>query len=232
MLASSPARRRTGRGGFALFVVLLAVALIAVTGAVILTSLASTDSRNRAQLAFAELSLYNVRGQEFRLLYGGGTSNAFLKNPGRLSALTEPIVRPTSCTGVYCELNTCGAQSFVAADVATWSTGSTARFGPFLTHRMIVKNVGYPLPGGFGFASDTLYRAVTPPTATTTAGNAVWVNVKDVELADAQELDVVANAGDGSAAGSVRWGAAINGRVTVFYMVAPSGTAVPGWAGC
>lgn len=231
---------RDRRRGFALFAVILVVAIVAVFGSVVVLSTAGTNSRNRAQLAFDELKLYNTRGQEFRLLYGGGTNNNFTKNPGRLSALTAPIVRPASCTGVYCELNTCTTQTFLEADVATWSTGSTARFGPFLTHRLIEKNLGYALPGGFGFVSDTLYRATAPPTQLTTQaagqGQPVWVNIRGVELADAQELDRIANLvgsqGDGSAAGSVRWGAATSGQVTVFYMVAQAGTAVPGWAGC
>lgn len=233
-MSPTAAGGRDGRRGFALFAVILAVAVVAVFGSVVVLSTAGTNSRNRAQLAFDELKLYNTRGEAFRQAYGGGTGLTL--NPGRLSALTAPIIRPTSCTGVYCELNTCGVQTFLTTDIPKWSTGSTTNFGPFLTHRLIEKNVGYPMPGGFGFVSDTLYRAVTPPTKTNTASDPVWVNIRGVELTDAEELDRIANLsgnqGDGSAAGSVRWGAAMSGRVTVSYMVAPSGTGAPGWGGC
>ncbi len=222
------------REGFALFAVIIVVAILAVAGTVVTTSLASTNSTYRARTALDELKLYNLRGQQFRLLYGGGTNNNFAEGPGRLSALTAPIIRPATCTG-YCEVNTCQEAQFEATDVALWNSNNT-NFGPFITHRLIEKHSGYPLPGGFGFVSDTLYRATAPPTKLTTQatgqGLAVWVNISGVESADATELDGIVDAGNGAAAGSVRWSSATDGRVVVFYMVAPAQTSVPGWAGC
>lgn len=235
MPASMDRESRLARSGFALFVVILMVAILAVASTVITVTLASTNSRNRAQQALDELSQYRARGQQFRILYGGGTSNAFQEAPGRLSAMTAPIIRPANCTGVYCELNTCQEAQFEDTDVALWNSSAT-NFGPFLTHRVIEKHYGYPLPGGFGFVSDTIYRASAPPTKLVTDASgeaqAVWVNIHFVESVDALELDVIADAGNGAAAGIVRWGTVTNGQVVVNYQIAPAGTAAPGWAGC
>lgn len=225
-------RMRGRRPGFALFAVILVVAILAVAGTVVTVTLASSNSTRRAQMALDELSLYRLRAEQFRLTYASGNINQnFTKWPGRLSALTAPIIRPSSCVATYCELNTCTVQSFSTADVTTWNS-STTRFGPFLTHRLIEKNYGYPLPGGFGFVSDTIYRATTPPTMftdhTSGRGQPVWVNIARVESADALELDMLADASDGAAAGVVRWSAAVDGQVTVYYMIAPASA----WAGC
>lgn len=189
------------------------VAMLAVAGTVVARSTASTNSKNRAILANDEMSLIMLRVPPFRTV--------MTKYPGRLSQLTAPIIRDASCTAPgYCDVDSCNA-TFATTEVVKWNDNSN-NWGPFLTHRLIVKDHGYPLYGGFGFVQDPIFRVGN------VSGAAVHVNIIDVEEPDARELDFIRDASDGAGAGRVQWGAATNGRVTVRFTLALASA----WAGC
>jgi type II secretory pathway pseudopilin PulG len=113
--------------------------------------------------------------------------------PSALSQLTVPIT-----TG---DKNLCG-NNYTATRVSNWS-------GPYLSRVMPATG----LPIGIGTVRDTLVREVIN-------GNDAYakIQVDSVKTEDAIELDKLYD-NDGSAAGTVRWGAAsAAGQVTLFVL--------------
>ena len=113
--------------------------------------------------------------------------------PSKLSQLTVPIT--TS------DMNICG-NTYTATRVSNWA-------GPYLSR--VVPSTGLPI--GIGIVRDTVVREIIN-------GSDAYakIQVDSVKAEDAIELDKLYD-NDGSAAGTVRWGASSGtGQVTLFLL--------------
>ena len=113
--------------------------------------------------------------------------------PGRLSHMTTAIT--TS------DRNICGA-TYSAGKVSNWA-------GPYLSR--VIPTSGFPI--GIGTARDSLVRELI-------SGNDSYlkIQVDSVTQENAADLDRLYDS-DGSAAGTVRWGAvSATGQVTLFFL--------------
>jgi prepilin-type N-terminal cleavage/methylation domain-containing protein len=116
--------------------------------------------------------------------------------PRQLSYLSQPIVST--------DLNSCGSP-FGSTRAGLWK-------GPYVTR--IITTSG--LPVFIGTAQNTLIRTAGPPTT-------LSIRVDGVRLADAEALDLLVDGTASSTAGTIRYGSAINGLVTLDYVIPISG---------
>jgi len=182
------------RRGFALLEITIAVAILAIGAAVLLPVMARVDSRARAAEARDELEVWFLALDRF--------SFRVARYPARLSQLVIPIVSgdPTNCTN--------GNTTFGGTST-NWAS-TNGMYGPFYRRRLVRVNnsVAFVLANGFGSVADDVTRL---------PGRLFVIAITEVIEADAIELDVLVDAGDGSATGVVQWTAAVEGVVTVSY---------------
>jgi prepilin-type N-terminal cleavage/methylation domain-containing protein len=195
---------RAWNAAFTLVEVIVALAVILILAAVSVPSLNGyLDQKNveatATQLATVRDALYNT----------SATNVAFWQRvtagASRLSQLSNVIVSGNAPLGDSCKV------AFVANDVTRWNN-----FGPFVNFP-ISSATGLVTP--IGIAVDTMTRVPFSATA-----GRIRINfLNSVDLANAQLLDGVVDAGDGNVAGVVQWVLpAVNGVVTMYYFVAIS----------
>jgi type II secretory pathway pseudopilin PulG len=184
--------------------VIVALSVVLILAAVAVPSLAGYIDQKNVEAAATQLA--GIRDA----LYNTAASNVAFwqrvtKGASRLSQLSTVIN-----TGAYPALgsgNSCHAV-FLAADVTRWNS-----FGPFVNYP-ITPATGLVTP--IGIAVDTMTRVPVGAGAGQTRIN--FLN--SVELSNATLLDVVVDAGNGNAIGTVQWVLpAVNGIVTMYYFV-------------
>jgi hypothetical protein len=183
------ATRLAARPGFGPLEIIVLLAVVATVGAVALPVVVQANRLDRMNetaeiLADVQVSLYNT----------SNTPVAFrqdvAQNAGRLTQLNTAITSsdPNSCTG----------HTFGNPQVKNWE-------GPYGRH-VIDGTVGLVTPIGFG--DNDLVRIDSGTT------HRLAINFPDVDLADVAVLDGLADTGDGSQSGSIRWTTA--GATTTF----------------
>lgn len=158
--------RKKGKGGFALFVAIVMVVVLAVLATAVVSSLAGGNDAERVRIVADVLKRFEVE------MINGATPSFKINmgvNPGALSQLGR---RPVAGT----DRNSCGTL-YVAADVAT-----TKWIGPY--HLVPLQfSIGHQIARGF-VAQDVLVRN---PTGTSTVGTLAIV-MPSVSRGDAQLL--------------------------------------------
>lgn len=193
-------RRRRRTAAFSLLEIIVALAILAILGAVTLPTIKS--GADRAYVAETATRLQALRDGIFNPATG---ANAFFQvvgsYPGRLSQLSTPIVAqdatnsPNSCGGDYSN----GA-------VNKWTAS-----GPFVKYT-IEPGLGLGTP--LGRIDDVLVRVP----ANASAG-VLKLIVPEAELDLVARLDLELNSGDGNAAGSVQWVPSATSVTTMSYVI-------------
>lgn len=187
------------RSGFSLLEVVIVVALLAITGAVVVPSIARANARSRAVRVFDEMQLIALGIDRARQAAG-----VF---PGFVSQITEkPIVNdPTNCVG--------------KGKNPTWTTTQTNNwhsnknlFGPFHRRRLSrrASSTGFVVANGWGTVNDSIGLV---------SALLFFIRISNVTAMDVAELDALVDAADGATAGTVRWTGQADGYVTVEYRI-------------
>lgn len=192
----SPGSTSSTQRGFSLLEVVIAVALLAITAAVIIPAVAAVESRSRA---------VRVRGEFEGIRVGFDRARqASSRFPAYVSQITEkPIDNdPSNCTD---------------AKNLTWPTQQTGLwhsnknlFGPFFRRRLSrrASTTGFIAADGWGTVSDIIGKV---------SSTLFFLTVSNVSEMDIAELDALVDASNGAAAGTVRWTGPVEGYVTVEY---------------
>lgn len=184
------------RRGFSLLEVVIVVALLAITGAVVIPAVARANARSRAVQVYAELQTIALAIDRVR--------QATDRFPGFVSHLAEiPIDGdPTNCTGGK---NT----TWSGKQINKWNDDKNL-FGPFHRRRLSrrASATGFVLADGWGTVNDSIGRG---------AATVLLIRISNVTAMDAGELDLLVDGGNGSAAGVVRWTGQADGYVSVEY---------------
>lgn len=188
---------------FTLMEVIVSLVVVLILAAVAVPSLAGYLDQKRVEAAATQLA--TIRDA----LYNTAASNVAFwqrvtKGASRLSQLSTVI--NTSAFPALGGGNSCHAV-FAGADVTRWRN-----FGPFVNFP-IDAATGLVTP--IGIAADTITRV--PFSANPGQARINFLN--SVTLSDAQELDVLVDAGNGSATGVVQWLPPVSGFVTMYYFV-------------
>lgn len=168
--------------------VVVALAVIATLGAVVLTNLAGRADRERAVEAIAMLE--ELRLSIFRF------DSAVGRFPGRIRHLHTPItgIEPTICSAL---LYTAGGGG--GGQVGAW--GSAARGGPFYQYSTAQSGFATPI----GQVSDTLIRNPTAAANQDRSFGLLQIQVRNVTTDDVTEVNSIVDADNSSTNGAVRW---------------------------
>jgi prepilin-type N-terminal cleavage/methylation domain-containing protein len=167
--------------GFTLIEVVVAIAIMLILASVIAPNLIAFADRERAEVTAAILDDVRVG-----LVGTNGYRSKMGLNAGRISQLTNRITPGNAAI----DDDSCGG-AYKAGDQTTWDANA-----PFVQF-MIPRN-GLVTP--IGIAEDTLNRNPNSNSA-----GVVIVVFKTLDLRDVLLLDNVIDAGNGAAAGLVRW---------------------------
>jgi prepilin-type N-terminal cleavage/methylation domain-containing protein len=201
-ILSSKRMRAGAMRAFTLVEVVVALFIVLVLAAVALPSLSGYLQRKRIDATVTQLTDVATAIFAFNTAVG----NTY---PGRLSELSQTLIASNNSYATGTD-NSCGG-TFSNGQKNGWD-GS----GPFVKF-FIDRASGMVTP--IGQAADSLTR--NPNSGT--AGNLIINFINNVELTDAVLLDETSDAANGSAAGYIRWGAAVNGIVTMTVWI-PIGT--------
>jgi Tfp pilus assembly protein PilE len=201
-------RRRIGaRQGFALIVVMVMVAIIAIVAAVVGPSLARALDQERIAKAYSSLVKLDSAIVRFKR-----TTKSY---PGRLNHLAVPIT-----TG---DTDSCG-NNYTGGQVSSWSGSQIDTVGGAYISQPVPAG-GLPLAGGLGYARDLLSRNPPGPTGVVEIvienapeGDAILLNDRIDGISDF----VAGNEVSGNQTGIVRWTApSASKTVTLTYNVIP-----------
>jgi prepilin-type N-terminal cleavage/methylation domain-containing protein len=199
---TTQSRLSASNRGFTLVEVVVALFIVLVLAAVALPSLSGYLQQKRIEATVTQLTEVAIAFSTFNNAVG----NTY---PGRLSELSQTLIASNSSYATGTD-DSCGGV-FTNGEKNQWD-GS----GPFVKF-FIDRTSGMVTP--IGQAADSLTRNPSGGGS----GNLIINFINSVELADAVLLDQTADGANGSAAGYVRWGAAVNGVVTMTVWV-PIGT--------
>lgn len=207
MLISLCRRRIGARQGFALIVVMVMVAIIAVLAAVVGPSLARALDQERIAKAHSSLVKLDSAIVRFKR-----TAKTY---PGRLNHLATQITTN--------DKDSCG-NNYTGGQVNDWSGSQIDTVGGAYISQPVPAG-GLPLAGGLGYARDSLSRNPPGPTGV------VEIVMENVPEFDAILLNdridgiadyVAANEASGNQTGKVRWTApSASKTVTLTYNVIP-----------
>ena len=171
---------------FSLAEVLVALAIIAVLGAVLLPALNGKLRESRTSAISQSLNGISLGMAEYKKAMG--------RYPGQLTMLTTT---PTTS-----QTDICG-NTVPSTSTALWR-------GPYISREFI----GGGIPMGDGLIYSGVRRL--PTTVTSTPPNIVYalIDVGGVELTTASDLDTQLDGGDGAFAGTIRWTASNLGPQT------------------
>lgn len=187
--------------GFTLFEIVIAVAVMAVVGSLVIPALTSYLDHSRVASSAQTLQALSQSLFNFR--------TAVTQSPKRLSHLSTAILSTdtTSCTGVAPTTTV-----LYGANASRWTPN-----GPY--YDRAISKTGFPL--GIGTANDVLVRT----SANTTAGF-LNITIPSVSFNDAVELNNIVDgpadanqANRSNTTGAVEWGVPVAEQVTVTYSV-------------
>jgi len=189
-------RHSPHRKGFALFVALAFVVIVATLALVITVNLTGHDDQKRILDAAYILHRFTAASDSLAPSF----SSQVGRKPGRLSELVTKVIGGT-------DLSDCGVP-FTASEAANWK-------GPY--HLIPMQSSGYNVVPGF-FANDVLIRNPTIGSAGQAGTLAIVMN--GVALADAQALGLLVDKVSTGAGPVVRFTPSGTSPITVSYTFA------------
>ncbi|MBA2686563.1 MAG: prepilin-type N-terminal cleavage/methylation domain-containing protein [Gemmatimonadaceae bacterium] len=193
-----------GVNGFSIVEIVVAIAIMAVLGAIVVPSVGSYLDRKRVEDSAATLDSLRVAIGRFR--------TATADYPGRLSHLTKRI---TTSDRTACNTAANTIVNYVAGSQTGWDNN-----GPFWDRS--IPRTGIPL--SIGTVLDSMHR-----TSTSVLPGAMVMTIPGVFIGEARELNLLedgpldANQADGSnTTGTVQFTSSTSSTVTYFIPVANS----------
>jgi hypothetical protein len=177
------------RSGFALFAIVIGIVVITMLATLMMAPVSGDNRQERiqrtadvlhrlvAEMDSASGNMINYfRGH---MQSGGGAPNTRQKWPGRLSHLyTQPLGTDLACSG--------STYTAEGVTVTSWR-------GPY--HLVPIRNTGHNIAPGF-FADDALVRV---------SNTEAYIRIQNVDLDDAEALDLTVDGAANAAAGAVRY---------------------------
>ena len=187
-------QRARAMRAFTLVEVVVALFIVLVLAAVALPSLSGYLQQKRIDETVSQLTVVTNAIAQFNT----DVNNTY---PGRLSELSQTLVAGNNSYATGTD-DSCGG-TFTTQEKGRWDNA-----GPFVRF-FVDRDSGMVTP--IGRAVDSLTR--NPNSGAT--GFLILNFVNSVDLNDAEMLDAAADGSTGSAAGYIRWGAAVDGVVTM-----------------
>lgn len=204
---------RGGRDGLTLVEVIVAVAITAIIGASVYTTLGGSRDRERVRQSYEILRDITRIIDRFDTATQGGTLTAG-RHPRSLFQLNNPITttQTTNCTGCR---NVCNV-AYVSGNVSGWNSN-----GPLFQSRDVTVRTGFRIP--IGLVRDSLVRvpAAAPADQGRTFG-LLQITIDTVTYDDARDLKSIVDGTADSSLGVVRWSTnAVNGVLASIFWTLP-----------